>query len=80
MAKNDSTRQALEREYYCLLDKMCDCHANLTAIVKNASYEQSIKKVTDARVRDIRDLLEGLNRGLQEVISLQMKTAITIET
>lgn len=74
MAKNDSTRQTLEREYYCLLDKMCDCHANLTA-----SYDQSIKKVTDVRVRDIRDMLEGLNRGLQEVVSLQMKTAITIE-
>lgn len=79
MAKNDDTRQTLEREYYCLLDKMCDCHSNLTAIVKNASYRQSVKEVTDVRVRDIRDLLEGLNRGLQEIIRIQMKTAITIE-
>lgn len=79
MAKNDSTRQILGREYYDLLDVACSCQATLAAVVRNASYRQSVKEVTDIRVRDIRDLLEGLNRGLQEVISLQMKTAITIE-
>lgn len=79
MAKSDSTRQTLGREYYDLLDVACSCQATLTAVVRNASYRQSVKEVTDVRVRDIRDLLEELNRGLQEVISLQMKTAITIE-
>lgn len=79
MGKSDSTRQALGREYYDLLDTAASCQATLTAVVRNASYRHSVKEVTDIRVRDIRDLLEGLNRGLQEIISLQMKTAITIE-
>lgn len=79
MAKSDSTRQALGREYYDLLDTAASCQATLTAIVRNASYRQSVKEVTDIRVRDIQDLLDGLVRGLHEVLSRQMKTAITIE-
>lgn len=79
MAKSDNTRQTLGREYYDLLDVACSCQATLTAVVRNASYRQSVKEVTDVRVRDIRDLLEGLNRGLHEIIDLQIKTAITID-
>lgn len=79
MANNDGTRQALGREYYCLLDKMCDCHAILTAIVRNASYRKPIKDVTDLRIRDIQELLEATNRGLREVLDRQMKTKTTVE-
>lgn len=79
MANNDSTRQTLGREYYCLLDRMCDCHATLTAIVRNASYSKSIKDVTDLRISDLRELIEATNRGLQEVIARQMKTKLTVE-
>ena len=79
MANSDNTRQTLGREYYDLLDVACSCQATLTAVVRNASYRRSVKEVTDIRVRDIHDLLEGLNRGLKEIIALQMKTAITID-
>lgn len=79
MAKNDISRQALGREYYCLLDKMCDCHSILTSIVRNASYSESIKVVTDMRVRDLQELLEAMNRGLKEVLARQMKTKVTVE-
>lgn len=79
MAKNDVTRQVLGCEYYCLLDKMCDCHAILTSIVRNASYSESIKTVTDLRVRDLWELIESLNRGLKEVIDRQMKIKETVE-
>ena len=58
MANNDVSRQALGREYYSLLDKMCDCHSILTSIVRNASYSQAIKDVTDPRIRDLRELME----------------------
>ena len=79
MANNDSTRQTLGREYYCLLDRMCDCHATLTAIVRNASYSKSIKDVTDLRISDLRELIEATNRGLREVLDRQMKTKLTVE-
>ena len=79
MAKNDVTRQALGREYYSLLDKMCDCHSILTSIVRNASYSQAIKDVTDLRIRDLHELLEATNRGLKEVLAWQMKTKVTVE-
>lgn len=79
MAKNDVSRQVLGREYYCLLDKMCDCHSILTSIVRNASYSESIKVVTDMRVRDLQELLEAMNRGLKEVIARQMRTKPTVE-
>ena len=79
MGNNDNTRQTLGREYYCLLDRMCDCHATLTSIVRNASYSKSIKDVTDLRISDLRELIEATNRGLQEVIARQMKTKVTVE-
>lgn len=79
MANNDCTRQVLGREYYSLLDKMCDCHSILTSIVRNASYSESIKVVTDMRVRDLQELLEAMNRGLKEVIARQMRTKPTVE-
>lgn len=79
MANNDVSRQALGREYYSLLDKMCDCHSILTSIVRNASYSKSIKDVSDLRIRDLQELLEATNRGLKEVLSRQMKTKVTVE-
>ena len=79
MAKNDVTRQALGREYYSLIDRMCDCHSTLASIVRNASYSQAIKDVTDPRIRDLRELIEAMNRGLQEVIARQMRTKLTVE-
>ena len=79
MAKNDVSRQALGREYYSLLDKMCDCHALLTSIVRNASYRKPIKDVTDLRIRDLQELLEATNRGLREVLDRQMRTKPTVE-
>lgn len=80
MARNNVTRQALGREYYDLLDWAGVCQVTLAAIVRNASYSKSIKDVTDPRVRDLRELIEALNRGLQEVIDRQMKTKITVES
>lgn len=79
MAKNDVTRQTLERDYYKLLDRMCDCHSLLTSIVMNASYSKPVKDVTDLHVRDLRELIEATHRGLQEVIARQMKTKTTVE-
>lgn len=79
MTSNNVSRQALGREYYKLLDRMCDCHAMLTAIVMNASYNQAVKDTTDPRVRDIHELIETMFRGLEEVIDRQMRTKTTIE-
>lgn len=79
MANNDGTRQALGREYYSLLDKMCDCHAVLTFIIRNASYSESIKAVTDLRIRDLQELLETTSRGLKEVHARQMMSKVTVE-
>lgn len=79
MSKNEVTRQALEREYYSLLDRLCDCHSTLTSIVRNASYSQAIKDVTDPRIRDMQELIEATARGLQEVIARQMRTKVTVE-
>lgn len=79
MGNNDGTRQTLERDYYKLLDRMCDCHSLLTSIVMNASYSKPIKDVTDLRVRDLRELIEDMYRGLQEVITRQMETKLTVE-
>lgn len=79
MVNNDGTRQTLGREYYCLLDKMCDCHSILTSIVRNASYSKSIKDESDLRIRDLQELLEATNRGLREVLDRQMKTRTTVE-
>lgn len=79
MAKSDSTRQTLGREYYDLLDWGGVCQVALAAIVRNASYSKSIKDVTDPRIRDLRELIQSLNRGLQEVIDRQMRTKVTIE-
>lgn len=78
MTKSDSTRQTLERDYYKLLDRMCDCHSLLTSIVMNASYSKPVKDVTDLRVRDLRELIEDMNRGLQEVIARQMGIKETV--
>ena len=79
MTKSDSTRQTLERDYYKLLDRMCDCHSLLTSIVMNASYSKPVKDVTDLRIRDLRELIEDTNRGLQEVIARQMGIKETVE-
>lgn len=79
MANNDGTRQALGREYYSLIDRMCDCHSALASIVRNALYNQAIKDVTDPRIRDLQELIEAMNRGLLEVIARQMKTKTTVE-
>ena len=79
MAKNDVTRQTLERDYYKLLDRMCDSHSLLTSIVMNASYSKPVKDVTDLRIRDLRELIEDTNRGLQEVIARQMGIKETVE-
>lgn len=79
MTKNEINRQALGREYYDLLDWGGVCQVALVAIVRNASYNKSIKDVTDPRICDLLELIQSLNRGLQEVINRQMTTKVTIE-
>lgn len=79
MVKNEVARQALEREYYLLLDRMCDCHAALTSIVRNASYSESIKDATDPLIRDLYGPIAAMYRTTQEIIALQMKTKVTVE-
>lgn len=79
MAKNDSNRQMLGREYYQLLNRMCDCHSTLTSIVRNASYSKSIKDETDPMVSTLRNLIESVDHSLQVVISIQMRAGITVE-